>query len=263
MSRKYLDNAGLTYFWNKVNTKKQNTLVSGTNIKTINNETILGNGNIDVDNIVDLSSYSAGDTISNSTIVAKLKKDNIIIIKGDSRYRMVNYSDSMYLYTVMNKVDGGDYIILSESGNNLFVAIMDSTYWQLKIDNNNKLSADLISDGTTNKTVTSSEKSTWNSKQNALVSGTNIKTINNTSLLGSGNISTPTDVEINGTSILSNNVANIVTNTAYNSSSNKIATMNDLANKVASSTITNIVTCTTAEYNASSKDSNTIYLLTD
>lgn len=36
--------------------------------------------------------------------------------------------------------------------------------------------------------VTSSDKSTWSGKQDALVSGTNIKTINNQSLLGSGNI---------------------------------------------------------------------------
>lgn len=37
-----------------------------------------------------------------------------------------------------------------------------------------------------------------------------------------------TDVQINGTSITSNNVANIVTNTAYNASTNKIATMSDV-----------------------------------
>ena len=36
--------------------------------------------------------------------------------------------------------------------------------------------------------ISSSDISNWNSKQAALVSGTNIKTINNTSLLGSGNI---------------------------------------------------------------------------
>ena len=69
-------------------------------------------------------------------------------------------------------------------------------------------------------------------KQDTLVSGSNIKTINNTSLLGSGDITisggTATDVQVNGTSITSNNVANIVTNTAYNSSSNKIATMSDV-----------------------------------
>lgn len=44
----------------------------------------------------------------------------------------------------------------------------------------------------------------------------------------SGGGGTATDVQVNGTSITSNNVANILTNTAYNASSNKIATMSDL-----------------------------------
>lgn len=45
--------------------------------------------------------------------------------------------------------------------------------------------------------------------QDALVSGTNIKTINSTSLLGSGDITATEDVQINGTSIVSSGVANI------------------------------------------------------
>lgn len=69
-------------------------------------------------------------------------------------------------------------------------------------------------------------------KQDTLVSGTNIKTINNQSLLGSGDISISggqaTDVQINGTSITSNNTANIQTFSTYNANTNKIATMNDL-----------------------------------
>ena len=89
-----------------------------------------------------------------------------------------------------------------------------------------------LSDDSTHRVVTDTEKSTWSGKQDALVSGTNIKTINNTSLLGSGNISvgggTATDVQINGTSIVSSDVANILTNTAYDSSTNKIATMSDI-----------------------------------
>lgn len=44
------------------------------------------------------------------------------------------------------------------------------------------------SGGTDVSLVTTGEKYTWNSKQDKLVSGTNIKTINGTSLLGSGNI---------------------------------------------------------------------------
>lgn len=51
--------------------------------------------------------------------------------------------------------------------------------------------------------------------QDALVSGTNIKTINSTSLLGSGDITATEDVQINGTSIVSSGVANIpVANTS-------------------------------------------------
>ena len=59
--------------------------------------------------------------------------------------------------------------------------------------------------------------------------------------LGGGG--TATDVQINGTSITSNNVANIVTNTAYNASSNKMATMSDVpsVDSALSSTSTNPV----------------------
>lgn len=39
---------------------------------------------------------------------------------------------------------------------------------QSEITSSNKLSADLIQDGSTNQTVTATEKSTWNSKQNAI-----------------------------------------------------------------------------------------------
>lgn len=44
------------------------------------------------------------------------------------------------------------------------------------------------SGGTAVSLVTTGEKYTWNNKQAALVSGTNIKTINGSSLLGSGNL---------------------------------------------------------------------------
>lgn len=52
--------------------------------------------------------------------------------------------------------------------------------------------------------VTSSDKTTWSGKQDALVSGTNIKTINNESVLGSGNITIDTGnkVEVSGTTLV-------------------------------------------------------------
>lgn len=45
-----------------------------------------------------------------------------------------------------------------------------------------------VSQLNTHRLVTDSEKSTWNDKQNALVSGTDIKTINGLSILGSGDL---------------------------------------------------------------------------
>lgn len=52
--------------------------------------------------------------------------------------------------------------------------------------------------------VTSSDKTTWNGKQDALVSGTNIKTVNNNSLLGSGNLDIQTGLQasVDGTTLI-------------------------------------------------------------
>ena len=50
--------------------------------------------------------------------------------------------------------------------------------------------------------VTSSDKTTWSGKQDALVSGTNIKTINGNSILGSGNIDVQTLPTVDGTTLV-------------------------------------------------------------
>ena len=50
--------------------------------------------------------------------------------------------------------------------------------------------------------VTSSDKTTWSGKQDALVSGTNIKTINGNSLLGSGDITVQTLPTVQGTTLV-------------------------------------------------------------
>jgi len=50
--------------------------------------------------------------------------------------------------------------------------------------------------------VTTSDKSTWSAKQDALVSGTNIKTINGASILGAGNINVQTLPTVEGTTLV-------------------------------------------------------------
>ena len=50
--------------------------------------------------------------------------------------------------------------------------------------------------------VTSSDKATWSGKQDQLVSGTNIKTINGSSILGSGDITVQTLPTVQGTTLV-------------------------------------------------------------
>lgn len=78
-----------------------------------------------------------------------------------------------------------------------------------------------MADSNTPKTATQGQwedlasriKTISTGKQDTLVSGTNIKTVNGTSILGSGNITTPngtiTAVLANGTSVATSGVANI------------------------------------------------------
>ena len=102
---------------------KQDTLVSGTNIKTINNQNILGSGNIVITSATQ-TQYSAGTNID--------IQDYVISVTG------------ITIPDVSNFITSGDA--------------------QTQI--NNSISG----------------------KQDTLISGTNIKTINNQSILGEGNI---------------------------------------------------------------------------
>lgn len=123
---------------------------------------------------------------------------------------------------------------LDWSGNEVLSGTLQTTGLKDGNNANYKLALPNTTSWTGNKTIATTDDVA--TKQDTLVSGTNIKTINNTSLLGSGNISisggTTTDVQINSTSITSGGVADIKTNGTYNASTNKIATMDDVSVKL-------------------------------
>ena len=81
-------------------------------------------------------------------------------------------------------------VLTLQSGSTVEFSVADLVSGlQTEITSTNKLDADLVDDSTsTNKFVTASDKTTWSGKQDALVSGTNIKTVNGNSLLGSGDV---------------------------------------------------------------------------
>jgi hypothetical protein len=73
----------------------------------------------------------------------------------------------------------------------------------------------IITQDTNNRFVTDAEKTAWNAKQAALVSGTNIKTVNNTSLLGAGNIEIEGGVTLSTEQTLSNKTLAGVKSTGF------------------------------------------------
>ena len=194
--------------WNS----KQSLLVSGTNIKTINNESILGSGNITIE---------GGGTVNTYYLVNILNMTST----SDATYEIVNDLINNNQFVIFDDPDG--------RSRELFCYVPIKTYYQSDldiqtfwyIDNQDKYNLVVITHSGTSVTVI---RTTYHSieeaynladgKQNALVSGTNIKTINNQSILGSGNITIDAnsiDVQINESSIVSNNVANILTEGVY------------------------------------------------
>lgn len=211
-------------------TGKQDALVSGTNIKTINNTSLLGSGNITIEggssdvsvkeiDYSDSSDWDDSESQPTQAVIFDILANNYTFIHvinipidtgidAEAWYvanTMVNVgetsSDNIRYYY---KFDEGDedegqspnveQIMFMKPDDDDAVMIVDTFNLGTSIDNSHKLSADLVDDtSATNKFVTASDKTTWSGKQDALVSGTNIKTINNTSILGSGNISITAD----------------------------------------------------------------------
>lgn len=80
MAKKFLDSEGLGIVWRKIKTElgeKQNNLVSGTNIKSINGESLLGAGDLQV--ITDLSNYYNKGQVDKAVSDAKTAVKNDLV----------------------------------------------------------------------------------------------------------------------------------------------------------------------------------------
>lgn len=156
---KFLNLADLAHFWGRIKAKldgKQNALVSGTNIKTINNENLLGSGNIDIHG--DDVFVAVYEQTSYADVTAAIDASKVIMLDMPANHNLFNITHATY----------------TNGGNAIMYAIF-------KMNNRSTL-----------MTATLTPAGIWTvvhtDLQDKLVSGTNIKTINNQSLLGSGNI---------------------------------------------------------------------------
>ena len=182
---------------------KQDALVSGTNIKTINNQSLLGSGNLNIQSEDEIF-YAEYEVTSFAEIADAYEDGLLVICKVNAQDLESESTESteetpdMYLMlpliTCINEEENHQIIF-----NRTFEASSINVY--LSLENNvEQWNADhtlVQSDWSVtnadwpgyikNKPTIPSQPSDIGA-QAVLVSGTNIKTINNQSLLGSGNL---------------------------------------------------------------------------
>ena len=142
--------------WTTDTLNLQQELQNGVNIKRINNQDLLGAGNIEIKDVF-LATYSI---TTYAEVRAALETKKVILIGMTANNNLFQATYSCYVGGV-----GTDILLYSifKSGSNLNL----STF-VIKTDNTWSVSHDVL--------------------QEKLVSGTNLKTLNNQSLLGAGNI---------------------------------------------------------------------------
>jgi len=173
---------------------KQATLVSGTNIKTINGSSVLGSGNIAISSAVAWGGVTG--TLSNQTDLQTAldgKVDENTAITGATKTK-VTY-DAKGLVTAGADATTAD---IADSTNKRYV-----TDAQLVVVGNTS------GTNTGDNAVNSLYSGLAASKQDTLVSNTNIKTINSTSVLGSGDIAVQATL-VSGTNIKTINSTSIL-----------------------------------------------------
>lgn len=181
-----LDSSALTPYYTSAQTDtaisnatsgKQDTLVSGTNIKTINNESLLGSGNIVIQGGSGGGSYTAGNNIdiTNDVIsVTGLATINGSAITEGGNIVIQGGGGSGGGETVI-ELTQAQYDVLTEYAQDTTYIITDAP--SVDLDN-------YYTSAQTESAITAQTSL----KQDTLVSGTNIKTINGQSILGNGDI---------------------------------------------------------------------------
>ena len=181
---------------------KQDKLVSGVSIKTINDQSLLGSGNISIESGTSITVDSALSTTSENPVQNKVITNT--------------------LQTKANASDIPTKVSQLENDSKFATQTAVATGLATKADKDSLTSLE-GSVSTLETTVRNQDKSiianaqAIQGKQDKLVSGTNIKTINNQSLLGSGNIS----IEGGGSAVV---VDNALSDTSENPVQNKVIT---------------------------------------
>lgn len=168
-------------------------LVIKTAATWVSDNTVLSDGDIGVES--DTGHYKLGDgsTAWNSKAYYGLysySQLQLILLQNGVELQSAG-SGSLFLAAdgTYRAASGG----VSDGDKGDITVSSGGTVWTIDNDavTNSKISsvsATKVTEDSTHRFATDSEKSTWNAKQDALVSATNIKTINGSSILGSGDL---------------------------------------------------------------------------
>lgn len=165
---------------------KQDVLVSGTNIKTLNNQSLLGSGNITLN-------VDCDDSLSETSVNPVQNKVITKTIADNERLVAAALNDLDLRITLMEStdvaVDTSD-LVTKEEFNTFLNADASNA-----IESFNEITAFLagVTDTESLEGIVASIEQQIAAKQDILVSGTSIKTINNQSILGNGNINVVVD----------------------------------------------------------------------
>ena len=201
---------------------KQDTLVSGTNIKTINNQSLLGSGNIDI--------QGGGENHDNAD-----EATANALFELNERLSEAEININIIPKEIEPKLNA-----LEE---NVEQSLSDLTPKFDEIDEEFKSTALVIEE-------------LHETAQPTLVSGTNIKTINNESILGSGNIT------ISGGGVQSNWNETDTTSLAYIQNKPTIPTTIGMITGYQAGVLTNGIKIDIVSALPANPDANTIYIVT-
>ena len=188
---------------------KQDTLVSGTNIKTVNSQSILGEGNIEVSGVSEEQAQEIAKIPTLETEIAQKANVSDVPTVQDGRYG----TNKNYVYSegeidnykgVMSKLEVGysgekdvllSYYLWNSTASHSFAIPQATTSKAGIITAADKTKLDSIPETIPSQSEidgiaadVSALQTDMLTKQQTLVSGTNIKTINGNSILGEGNL---------------------------------------------------------------------------
>ena len=171
---------------------KQDTLVSGENIKTINGTSLLGSGDITIEGgsgNVDLTDYYTKSE-TNALVSPKLSQ----VTLTQSEYDALSTKEENVLYVISDaeNVDPSNLATKAE------LATKQDVITDLDTIRSGAALGATALQSVPSTYALKSEIPDITTKQDVLVSGTNIKTVNGTSLLGSGNIEVTANVDLSG-----------------------------------------------------------------